>query len=147
MRALVLALPVLVAVSAIAQAATAPAKPAKTDPEVDICVKAAAATDHIKVDDVDKDACACATKELHKSLTPDDFALHEKMLEVIASGADEKSFNKQMSDVMLKRGMNQKMADAFLARTKKAQDKAQAKCNAPPPLMNLQDINPSPGKP
>jgi hypothetical protein len=84
---------------------------------------------------VDKDACVCATKELHKSLSPDDFALHEKMLEVIASGADEKAFNKQMSGIMLKRGMNQKMVDAFLARSKKAQDKAQAKCNTAPPLL------------
>jgi hypothetical protein len=133
-------LPVLVAVSAFAQAATAPAKPAKPNPEVGVCVKAAAATDHIKTDDVDRDACACATKELHHTLSPDDFALHEKMLEVIASGANEQSFNKQMSDIMLKRGMNQQMVNAFLARTKKAQDKAHAKCNVPPPL-DLPDLN------
>jgi len=128
-----LSLPILIATGALALGA--PAKPAPVSPEVQICMKAAAATDHIKLEDVDKDACVCATKELHKSLMPDDFALHEKMLEVIASGADEKSFNKQMSDIMLKRGMNQKMVDALLARSKKAQDKAQATCNTPPPLL------------
>ncbi|MBS0273791.1 MAG: hypothetical protein JSR55_05185 [Proteobacteria bacterium] len=135
MRSAFLSLPILIATGALALGAPAPAKPAPVNPEVLICMKAAAATDHIKLDDVDKDACACASKELHKSLTPDDFALHEKMLEVIASGADEKAFNKQMSDIMLKRGMNQKMVDAFLARSKKAQDKAQAKCNTAPPLL------------
>lgn len=130
-------------IAAAAQAATAPAKPAKPakpNPDVDICVKAAAATDHIKIEDVDRDACACATKELQRTLSPDDFALHETMLGVIASGANEQSFNKQMSDIMLKRGMNQQMVNAFLARTKKAQDKAHAKCNVPPPL-DLPDLN------
>jgi hypothetical protein len=145
-RYVALALPILIATSAFATGAPAPAKttPAKSapvNPEVMVCMKAAAATDHIKISEVDKDACTCATGELHKSLTPDDFSLHEKMLEVIASGADEKAFNKQMSGVMLKRGMNQKMVDAFLARTKKAQDKAQAKCNASAPLMNLPDLS------
>jgi hypothetical protein len=135
-----LSLPILIAASAFAYAAPPPAKSVPLNPEVEICVKAAAATDHIKTSDVDKDACACATKELHKSLTPDDFALHETMLKVIAGGADEKAFNKQMSDVMLKRGMNQKMVDAFLARSRKAQDKAQAKCNSAAPLMNLPDL-------
>jgi hypothetical protein len=137
LRSVVLALPLLVAAGALAHGAPAPKKLAPVNPEVEVCVKAAAATDHIKTSDVDKDACACATSALHKLLTPDDFDLHEKMLEVIASGADEKTFNKQMSDVMLKRGMNQKMVDAFLARSKKAQDKAQAKCNVTPPLMDL----------
>jgi hypothetical protein len=137
-RLFVIALPVMIA--AAAQAATAPAKPAKPNPDVDICVKAAAATDHIKIEDVDRDACACATKELQRTLSPDDFALHETMLGVIASGANERSFNKQMSDIMLKRGMNQQMVNAFLARTKKAQDKAHAKCNVPPPL-DLPDLN------
>ena len=135
MRPAFLSLPILIAMGALASGSPAPVKPAPVNPEVLVCMKAAAATDHIKLDDVDKDACVCATKELHKSLTPDDFALHDKMLEVIASGADEKSFNKQMSDIMLKRGMNQKMVDAFLARSKKAQDKAQAICNTAPPLL------------
>jgi hypothetical protein len=133
LRSAFLSLPILIATGGLALGA--PAKPAPVNPEVQICMKAAAATDHIKLDDVDKDACVCATKELHKSLSPDDFSLHEKMLVVIASGADEKSFNKQMSDIMLKRGMNQKMVDAFLARSKKAQDKAQAICNTAPPLL------------
>lgn len=133
MRSVFLSLPILIATGALALGA--PAKPALVSPEVQICMKAAAATDHIKLEEVDKDACVCATKELHKSLSPDDFALHENMLEVIASGADEKAFNKQMSGIMLKRGMNQPMVDAFLARSKKAQDKAQAKCNTAPPLL------------
>ncbi|MGN6149819.1 MAG: hypothetical protein ACTHPD_14875 [Rhizomicrobium sp.] len=141
MRSVVLALPILFAAGALATGAPAQKKSTPVNPEVEVCVKAAAATDHIKIGDVDKDACACATSELHKSLTPDDFALHEKMLEVIASGADEKAFNKQMSDIMLKRGMNQKMVDSFLARTKKAQDRAQTKCNASAPLMNLPDLS------
>jgi len=135
LRSAFLALPILMAASALAFGAAASAKPESMNPEVQTCMKAAAAADHIKLDDVDKDACVCATKELHQSLTPEDFALHEKMLEVIASGADEKAFNKQMSDIMLKRGMNQPMVDAFLARSKKAQDKAQAKCNTAPPLL------------
>jgi hypothetical protein len=125
-----------------------PAKSAPVSPEVEICMKAAAATDHIKLGDVDKDACACATAELHKSLSPDDFALHENMLEVIASGADQKSFDKQMSDIMLKRGMNQKMVDTFLARSKKAETAAQAKCNTAPPLLGPAPLlGPTPGAP
>ncbi|HEY2034871.1 MAG TPA: hypothetical protein VGH02_14405 [Rhizomicrobium sp.] len=105
-------------------------------------MKAAAAADHIKVDDVDKDACVCATKQLHLLLKPDDYDLHEKMLSVIASGADRKSFDKQMSDIMLKRGMKQPDVDAFLARSKKAENAAQAKCNTAPPLLGPA---PSPG--
>jgi hypothetical protein len=112
-----------------ARAATAPA-----DPAVDICVKAAAATDHIAVKDVDRDACVCATRQLRTKLRGGDFDLHEKMLEVIAGGADKKSFDKQMSDIMLKRGMNQQMVDAFLVRSKKAEDEAQALCNTSPLL-------------
>ena len=54
---------------------------------------------------------------------------------VIASGADQKSFDKQMSDIMLKRGMKQPDVDAFLARSKKAENAAQAKCNTSP-LLN-----------
>lgn len=133
MRTLVLSLPVLIAAGALAHAANAPAKPA--DPEVEICIKAAAATDHIKASDVDKDSCVCATKQLRLMLKSSDYNLHEKMLEVIASGADEKTFNKQMSDIMLKRGMKQPDVDAFLARSKKAEAAAQTKCNTSP-LLN-----------
>ena len=119
-------------------AASTPAHAAKpSDPAVDICVKAAAATDHVDVKDVDRDACVCATKQLHTRLKGDDFALHEKMLEIIATGADKKSFDKQMSDIMLKRGMNQEMVDAFLSRSKKAEDQAQALCNSQPLLGPL----------
>jgi hypothetical protein len=57
------------------------------------------------------------------------------MLIVIGSGADQKSFDKQMSDVMLKRGMKQPDVDAFLARSKKAENAARAKCNTAP-LLN-----------
>lgn len=135
MRSVVLALPVLIAAGALAHAASAPAKPAPMSPEVTICVKAAAVADHIKVDDVDKDACICATKQLHLLLKADDYDLHEKMLTVIASGADQKSFDKQMSDIMLKRGMKQPDVDAFLARSKKAEAAAQSKCNTAPPLL------------
>ena len=76
----------------------APLSPAEQ--EIDTCVNAAAATDHVPVKMVDRDACKCATAELHKILKPGDFDLHERMLEVIASGADEKTFNRQMSDVI-----------------------------------------------
>jgi hypothetical protein len=135
LRALVLALPVLMTTGALADAASVPTKAAPVNPEVTICVKAAAAADHIKVDDVDKDACVCATKQLHLLLKPGDYDLHEKMLTVIASGADQKSFDKQMSDIMLKRGMKQPDVDAFLTRSKKAEAAAQSKCNATPPLL------------
>ena len=141
MRAAVLALPVLIAAGAFAHAATSPVKSAPVNPEVDICMKAAAAADRIKVDEVDKDACVCATKQLHLLLKPGDYDLHEKMLTVIASGADQKSFDKQMSDIMLKRGMTQPDVDAFLARSKKAENAAQAKCNTSP-LLNPQPVPP-----
>ncbi|HEY5338652.1 MAG TPA: hypothetical protein VIJ85_10635 [Rhizomicrobium sp.] len=120
--------------------ATPPAA-APVNPEIAVCIKAAAATDHVALKDVDKDACECATKRLHASLKPGDYALHEQMLEVIASGADEKTFNKQMSDIMLKRGMDQHDVDAFLARSKAAEQKAQEVCN-PSPLLT-----PDPGTP
>ena len=105
----------------------APLSPAEQ--EIDTCVKAAAASDHVSVKDVDQGACECATQELHKLLKPGDYALHERMLQIIASGADETAFNKQMSDVMLGRGMNQSDADAFLARSKAAERKARDDCN------------------
>ncbi len=130
MRMIMLAALATISASALAKAAVTTAAPT----EADICVKAAAATDHIAVKDVDKDACQCATKQLHAALKPSDFALHEQMLEIIATGADEKSFNKQLSDIMLERGMTQKDADAFLARSKAAEAKAQAMCNTSPLL-------------
>lgn len=130
MRALTLALPVLIAAGSFAHATPAP-----VNKEVEICMKAAAAADHIKLEDVDKDACVCATKQLHLLLKPGDYDLHEKMLTVIASGADQKSFDKQMSDIMLKRGMKQPDVDAFLERSKKAENAAHAKCNTAP-LLN-----------
>ena len=108
-------------------AQAAPSSPA--NPEIDTCIKAAAASDHVSVKDVDKGACECATQELHKLLKPGDYDLHERMLQIIASGADEPTFNKQMSDIMLGRGMNQHDADAFLARSHAAERKAQDDCN------------------
>ena len=102
--------------------------------EIDTCVKAAAAADHVKVSEVDRDTCVCATKQLHLTLRPSDYDLHEKMLEIIAGGADEKTFNKQMSDIMLQRGMKQTDVDAFLARSHKAENAAQIKCNTSPLL-------------
>ena len=106
----------------------APLSPAEQD--LDICMRAASATDHVALKEVDKGACQCATADLRKTLKSSDFDLHERMLEVIASGADEKTFNKQMSDIMLQRGMTQSDADAFLARSKAAEKKAQDDCDA-----------------
>jgi hypothetical protein len=130
LRAFALALPVLVAGLSLAHAAGAPSAG-----EINICMKAAAAADHVKLEDVDKDACVCATRQLRLSLKPDDYDLHEQMLTVIANGADQKSFDKQMSDIMLKRGMKQPDVDAFLARSKKAENAARAKCYTAPPLL------------
>ena len=122
----------------LADAKALPLSPANQ--ELETCVAAAAATDHVPVKMVDRDACACATASLHKTLKPGDYDLHERMLEIIASGADEKTFNKQMSDVMLQRGMNQHDADAFLARSKAAEKKAQDDCD--PSIM----LDPEPNK-
>ena len=130
MRAFALALPILAAGLSPAHAANTP-----STGEINVCMKAAAAADHVKLEDVDKDACVCATKQLRVSLKPGDYDLHEKMLTVIASGADQKSFDKQMSDIMLKRGMKQPDVDAFLERSKKAENAAHAKCNTAP-LLN-----------
>lgn len=141
MRALALALPVLIAGLSLARAADTPSAG-----EINVCMKAAAAADHVKLADVDKDACICATKQLRGTLKPDDYDLHEKMLIVIGSGADQKSFDKQMSDIMLKRGMKQPDVDAFLARSKKAETAAQAKCNTAPPLLGPKPLlGPAPG--
>ena len=112
----------------LAGAQAAPLSPAEQ--EIETCVNAAAATDHVPVKMVDRGACQCATADLRRTLKPGDFDLHERMLEIIASGADKKTFDKQMSDIMLARGMKQSDVDAFLARTKAAQQKAQDDCNA-----------------
>ena len=111
----------------LAGAHAAPLSAANQD--VDTCVAASAAADHVPVKMVDRGACECATANLRKTLKPGDYDLHQHMLEIIASGADEKTFNKQLSDVMLRRGMNQRDADLFLARSKAAEKKAQDDCN------------------
>jgi hypothetical protein len=108
--------------------------PAMTDADVDICMRAAAAVAHATVSESDRGGCVCAGQQLRKLLTPGDYDLHEEMETIIASGADEKAFNKQLSDVMLKRGMNQAAADAFLKRSEAAEYKAQEICN-PSPLL------------
>jgi hypothetical protein len=104
------------------------------NPDVDVCMRAAAVAAHSSVKESDRGACACAVQQLHKYLAPRDYALHEEMEIIIADGGDEKSFNKHMSDIMLKRGMNQASANAFLARARAAEDKAQEICN-PSPLL------------
>ena len=105
-----------------------------SSPDVDVCMRAAAAVAHSTVSESDRGGCACAVQQLHKLLAPGDYALHEEMETVIAGGADEKNFNKQMSDIMLKRGMNQSSANAFLARARAAEEKTQEICN-PSPLL------------
>jgi hypothetical protein len=108
--------------------------PVTVSPDVDVCMRAAAAVAHSTVTESDRGGCVCAGQQLRKFLSPGDYDLHEDMETIIAGGADEKSFNKQMSDVMLKRGMNQANADAFLKRAQAAEDKAQQICN-PSPLL------------
>ena len=107
---------------------------AAPSPDVEICMRAAAAVAHAAVSESDRGGCVCAGQQLRKFLSPGDYELHEEMETIIAGGADEKSFNKEMSDAMLKRGMNQASADAFLARAHAAEDKAQEICN-PSPLL------------
>jgi hypothetical protein len=122
----------LAAILAIA-AATAPVQSsAQPGSAVDICMRAAAAVGHTTVKDADRDECACADQQLHKLLHGGDYALHEEMQTIIAGGANEASFNKQLSGIMLKRGMNQSDADQFFARLKTAEGKAQAACNTEP---------------
>ena len=104
------------------------------NPDVDVCMRAAAAVAHATVSESDRGGCVCAAQQLRKFLSPGDYELHEEMEAVIAGGGGEKSFNKEMSDAMLKRGMNQASADAFLARAHAAEDKAQEICN-PSPLL------------
>jgi len=120
---------------AIIVLAVAPTIP--VSPDVDVCMRAAAAVAHAAVNESDRGGCVCAGQQLRKSLSPGDYELHEQMETVIAGGADEKSFNKQMSDIMLKRGMNQGAADAFLKRAQAAEDKTQQICN-PSPLLSPQ---------
>jgi len=104
------------------------------NPDVDTCMRAAAAVAHATVSESDRGGCACAVLQLHKRLAPGDYALHEEMETIIAAGADKKSFDKQMSDIMLKRGMNQASVNAFLARARGAEEKTQEVCN-PSPLL------------
>jgi hypothetical protein len=103
-------------------------------PDVDVCMRAAAAASLSTVKDTDQAGCVCTVQQLHKALSPTDYALHEKMEEIIASGADEASFNKQLSDIMLKRGMSQSDANAFLARSRAAEQRASDACNSSPLL-------------
>jgi hypothetical protein len=125
----------LAAILAIATAAAAPARPpVQPGSAVDICMRAAAAVAHSPVKDADRDDCACTDQQLHKLLHGGDYALHEDMQTIIASGADEKSFNKQLSDIMLKRSMNQNDANAFFARLKTAEAEAHAICDTSPLL-------------
>jgi hypothetical protein len=120
---------------AIVVLAVAPTVP--VSPDVDVCMRAAAAVAHAAVSESDRGGCVCAGQQLHKFLSSGDYELHEEMETLIASGADEKSFNKQLSDTMRKRGMNQAAADAFLKRAQAAEDKTQQICN-PSPLLSPQ---------
>lgn len=106
-------------------------------PDVDVCMRAAAAVTHSTVDNTDQSGCVCTVGQLRKTLSPGDYALHQTMEAIIASGADEKSFNAQLSAIMLKRGMDQTSADAFLARSRAAEARANGVCN-PSPLLNGQ---------
>lgn len=119
---------ILVAILAIA-AANAPA-PSNTP--VDTCMRAAAAVAHASIKESDREGCICADQQLHKLLHGGDYALHEEMQTIIASGADQTSFNKQLSDAMLKRGMNQGDANQFFVRLKAAEATAQGDCDASP---------------
>ncbi len=120
----------LAAVLAIA-AATAPA-PSNTP--ADICMRAAAAVAHASIKESDRAGCICADQQLHKLLHGGDYALHEEMQAIIAGGADEPGFNKQLSDFMRKRGMSQNDADQFFVRLKTAEGRTQAICNTDPLL-------------
>jgi len=102
--------------------------------DADVCMRAAAAVTQSRATDIDRAGCTCTVDQLKKLLSPADYDLHEKMEEILAFGADEKSFNKQLSDVMLKRGMNQADADAFLSRARMAEARAKDAC-APVPLQ------------
>jgi hypothetical protein len=115
---------------AVATTATVP-------PDVDVCMRAAAAATHSTLADTDQSGCVCTVAQLRKYLSAGDYALHQTMESIIASGADEKSFNTHLSAIMLKRGMDQTSADAFLARSRAAEARANGVCN-PSPLLNGQ---------
>lgn len=108
--------------------------PVKPGSPVDVCMRAAAAVSHAPLADSDRDECECADQQMHKLLHGGDYALHLQMQTILASGADEKAFNKQLSDDMLQRGMTQGDADAFFARLKVAEAKIQEICNSSPLL-------------
>ncbi|HEX3675418.1 MAG TPA: hypothetical protein VHU87_14190 [Rhizomicrobium sp.] len=114
--------------------AVAPSAPVVDSPDVGTCMRAAAVVAKSTVKDSDHDGCVCTVQQLHKFLNPGDYELHQKMEEIIATGADEKSFNTQLSDILKKRGMNQADADAFLTRSRTAEYRAQDVCN-PSPLL------------
>jgi hypothetical protein len=116
------------------KAATPAQAPVEPGSPVDICMRAAAAVSHSSLADMDRDDCACVDQQLHKILHGGDYTLHLEMQTILASGANEATFNKQLSDDMLKRGMNQGDADAFFTRLKEAEAKAQAICNTSPLL-------------
>lgn len=108
--------------------------PAQSNTPTDICMRAAAVVAHSSVKESDRAGCVCADQQLHRLLHGGDYALHEDMETIIASGADEKDFNKQLSDAMLKRGMNQSDADQFFGRLKAAEATARATCDSDPLL-------------
>jgi hypothetical protein len=118
--------------SALLAIAAATAAHAQGNTPVDICMRAAAAVAHASVKETDRGSCACSDQQLHKLLHGGDYALHEDMQTILATGADEASFNKQLSDIMLKRGMNQNDANQFFARLKTAEAKVQELCNSEP---------------
>ena len=132
---------ILAIATATAPTAAPPAKaaiptetPVKPGSPVDICMRAAAAVAHSSVSDTDRGECECADQQMHKLLRGGDYALHLQMQTILATGATEATFNKQLSDVMLQRGMNQGQADAFFARLKTAESQAQAICDTSPLL-------------
>jgi hypothetical protein len=117
---------------AVLLAIAATTAPAQGSTPVDICMRAAAVVAHASVKETDRGSCACSDQQLHKLLHGGDYALHEDMQTIIASGADEASFNKQLSDIMRKHGMNQNDADQFFARLKIAEAQAEELCNSEP---------------
>jgi hypothetical protein len=114
--------------------AVAPSAPVVNSPDVDTCMRAAAVVAQSTIKDSDRDGCVCTVQQLHKFLNPSDYELHQKMEEIIATGADEKTFNTQLSDILKKRGMNQADANEFLTRSRAAEFHAQDVCN-PSPLL------------
>lgn len=129
---------ILVIGTAVAPTATPPGAavqpPVKPGSAVDVCMRAAAAVAHSQVNDTDRDECECADRQMHKLLHGGDYTLHLQMQAILASGANEAAFNKQLSDAMLQRGMTQNDADAFFARLKTAEAKTQGICDNSPLL-------------